>query len=142
MQGLKEICSLVEKNKRLIVDLLKSEGYEYLFVFDEQLHFVFTEASPFVIIREGDIPKGKKGALLCLEKTEQAMSLETNVENIKCIVLETEYKRMFQQMEKIAEGCISSFAEMFGYTSIVCDGESSCIKKLAELVNRDRKSVV
>ena len=142
MQGLKEICSLVEKNKRLIVDLLKSEGYEYLFVFDEQLHFVFTEASPFVIIREGDIPKGKKGALLCLEKTEQAMSLETNVENIKCIVLETEYKRMFQQMEKIAEGCISSFAEMFGYTSIVCDGESSCIKKLAELVNREQKSKV
>ena len=42
MQGLKEICSLVEKNKRLIVDLLKSEGYEYLFLFDEQLQFVFT----------------------------------------------------------------------------------------------------
>ncbi len=130
MTDIKEICRLTEKNKEQMIRLFQSQGYKYMLVLDETLVSIFEEARDFVFTDIGKCKSGGKGILLCIDKNERVLELEEKTAGLKCIVLLTEYCRMFKQLSMVTEASIKAYKKLFGYSSIVYEGENECIRKL------------
>lgn len=139
MTNIKELCRLTAKNKERMIQLFKSRGYEYILVTDEILASIFDDASDYVFKDVRACEPGRKGILLCLDKDSRVLDLEQNVSGLKCVVLLTEYNRMMNQLSCVTEESIRAYQCLFGYSSIVYEGENECIRQLDILDCSERR---
>jgi len=136
MIDINEIYRLVELNKEIIIQIFRNKGYQYILIVDKVLMPVFEGYEDYVFTNV-KMCKAYQGAMLCLEKSEDVLEIEKNNAQLDSFVLTTEYNRMKRQLKKVTKESVNAYKEMFGYSSIICEGEGECIKEIEVLKGRE-----
>lgn len=125
----KEIYRLTELNRDNIITLLKSEGYDFLYLTDEKLIAVF-EGEEFVKESLGHEERMKRGAVLSVNRDDTLLNLEAEFPELKICVMSEEYTRMKRQLKMVDREAVRHYLRFFGYNRICFEGNGEIIKEL------------